>query len=70
MQGQSVGELYYDLTINDKALKSGLDSADNAVKSLGQKMSDHWDKSVAASQKFALGVGVAGAAIVGLAFYH
>lgn len=65
MQGQSVGELYYDLTINDKALKSGLDSADNAVKSLGQKMSDHWDKSVAASQKFALGVGVAGAAIVG-----
>lgn len=65
MAGQEVGSLYYDLDINDKNLKSQLSDADKAVKDFGDRIGQHWDNSVAASKKFMLAVGAAGAAVVG-----
>lgn len=35
MAGTEVGQLYYDLTINDKKLHAGLDAADSKVKKFG-----------------------------------
>lgn len=59
-----IGSLYYDLNIDDKNLRSQLDSADKAVKGFGANASQYWDGATAASKKFMLGVAAAGAAVV------
>lgn len=64
MAGQEVGSLYYDLTIDDKKLKQGLDNADRQVKSLADGISGHWDKSVAASKRFAVAIAAVTAGLV------
>lgn len=58
-----VGELYYDLNIDDKKLKAQLSGADKSVKSFGDRLGQHWDKSVNASKALAVGVAAAGAAV-------
>jgi len=52
-----VGKLYYDLSIDDSKLKSGLDSADNSVSKTGGKFGSLGTMAAA-------GVAVAGAALV------
>jgi tape measure domain-containing protein len=64
--GTEVGSLYYDLDLKDSKLTQGLASADKKVSSFGDKMSAAWDKSVSASNAFAVGVGAAAVAVVGL----
>jgi hypothetical protein len=45
--GTSVGSLYYDLTIDDKNLKSQLDNADSNVKGFSDKLHDGLQKAAA-----------------------
>ncbi len=59
-----VGSLYYDLNIDDKNLRSQLDSADKAVKGFGDHVGQYWDGATQASKRFMLGVAAAGAAVV------
>lgn len=63
MAGQEIGSLYYDLTIDDKRLKGQLDNADRSVKTFGDRIGQHWDNAVGASQMFARGLTVAGVAV-------
>lgn len=65
MDGTSVGNLYYDLNIDDKNLKSQLDNADKSVKNFGDHVSKYWGDSVDASKKLLLGIGALGAGLVG-----
>lgn len=65
MASTEVGSLHYDLNIDDKGLKSQLTNAEGHVKSFGDKLGQHWDKSVDASKKVLAGVTAAAAGIVG-----
>lgn len=65
---QEVGSLYYDLSIDDRQLDRQLGQADRKVESFGDRISQHWDKSVKGSKLLAaslLGIGAIGAGIIG-----
>lgn len=59
-----VGSLHYDLNIDDKKLRGQLDKADHHVKGFGDKLGQHWDKSLQASQRFMAGITAVTAATV------
>jgi len=61
-----VGKLHYDLTVDDKNLKSGLDSADKQVQGFGTKVDAFGDRMTSAGKKMTLGMTVP---LVGLATY-
>lgn len=59
-----IGSLHYDLDADTSKLNKSLNSADKSVQTFGDRMSKHWDSSVAASKKLMLGVVALGAATV------
>lgn len=51
-----IGKLYYDLEVDDKKLKSGLDSADKQVQGFGSKVDAFGDRMTSAGKKMSLGL--------------